>query len=116
MALSAAPLLLLGLLAPALVLAAPPQPPPVTRNTPPQHRDPRLLHQAKAEAEVDTGGEAVSAHWAHLPNSVPSDPLGVEVLVHVQGQGQGYRVWVDVQKMRVVRKEPITPNPASKVR
>lgn len=94
----------LGALAPVAAVAARP---PMHNPTPDY-----LVKEARAEAEADTGGQAVSARWARLPRSLKSDHRGVEVLVHMPGENQGWRVWVQVHRKIVVHSKERIPNPA----
>lgn len=80
--------------------------------------DPRRhrIEDAKAVAEVETGGEAVSARWIELGGTCSPDGLGgIEVLVHMEGRAQGWRCVIDGDNLKLRRKEAI-PNPSSKVR
>jgi hypothetical protein len=81
----------------------------------PCHLEDPALRDAKAKAEADTGGLAVCARRARLPFHWASEPLGAEVLVYLAGRDEGWRCFVDLQAMKVVRKEAIL-NPAAKVR
>ncbi len=80
--------------------------------------DPRRhqIEDAKAVAEVETGGEAVSARRIAMGGTHSPDGLGgIEVLVHMEGQVKGWRCLIDSNNMKLRRKEAI-PNPPSKVR
>lgn len=68
--------------------------------------------EAKAIAENETLGEAVSAH--RLREHHNGFPPWV-VLVHMQGQDQGWRCIISRDTGKLLKKERI-PNPPSKVR
>jgi len=74
-------------------------------------RKAKALKSAMTVAERATGGEAVSGTWVRLPFKFLSDPQGVEVLVHMPDQDLGWRCYVDVDLMTVVKQERIG-NPA----
>jgi len=74
------------------------------------------MAEAMGVAEVETGGEAVSARRIAMGGTVsPDGKGGFEVLVHMPRQGKGRRCLIDGNTLRVRRVEEI-PNPASKVR
>lgn len=88
------------LLAPALVLSAAPRP-----KTGPV----RTAKEARAIAEQETGGEAVSARKIALNGASG----GWEVEVRMPGEDRGWRCVVDADTRMVYTKARI-PNPAGK--
>ena len=80
------------------------------------HGRSRELKAARALAEAETGGKAVGArrvslNGTHVRNGLPG---GVEVLVRMPGKQDGWRCLIDVDTMKLRRKEPI-PNPPARV-
>jgi hypothetical protein len=67
--------------------------------------------EAKAVAECETLGEAVTARRIEQSDGTP----GWEILVHMPGKKHGWRCIVDGDLGKVRKKEPIR-NPPSKVR
>lgn len=84
------------------------------RATTTSDRKDRVVQAAMGVAEVETAGEAVAARWVRMSGTGSMNGLGgVEVLVHMEGQARGWRVFVDTNGGKVRRKECV-PNPASK--
>ena len=95
--------------------ASHPAPRPV-RSQDSRGREGHGLREAMGVAEVETGGEAVSARRIAMGGTVSTDGKGgFEVLVHMPRQAEGWRCFIDGNNMKLRRKERI-PNPASKVR
>jgi hypothetical protein len=67
-------------------------------------------------AEVETGGKAVSARRVPLNGTHSPDGLGgAEVLVAMPGRDHGWRCLIELDTLKLRRKEPI-PNPPRRAR
>ena len=76
----------------------------------PSHHACRSGKEARAIAELDTHGEAVTHHHVIQTDGTP----GWVVLVHMPGKEKGWKCMVDVDTARVRWKEAIR-NPHSRV-